>query len=386
MKKLLVGTAAIALGLAVAAPAHAQLQLGVAGHAKIYADWDNQDTGNATGVKERHFDIIRDTEVHFTGETTLDNGLTVGVHVEAMADAGDSFAVDESYVYMSGYWGRVNVGDEDGSTFLLQVAAPSADSNVDGIRQYVNPVNYGITDLAGRLSKIDYANDATRHDDKLTYLSPVFAGFQVGVSYTPTVNSDPDNTFPAGYTGEISRTFGNSTKPAGAYFGNAYEGAARWEGTFRNVGLNLGGGYGRIEGENGQSNLNQWNLGADANLAAFGLGAVYSKDGAGSVFDGASSHAWDFGTDYTTGPFKFGASYLRRKDAAIGGDANGDGFVDGTTVAAGNVMTHRFSGGVVYTFAPGMSFRGSAGYIKSDVSEASDVDATYALLGTQINF
>ena len=151
MKKLLVGSAAIALGLGAAAPAHAQLQLGVAGHAKMYADYENQDTSEgpgAAGNKERHFDIIRETEVHFTGETTLDNGLTVGVHVEALADAGSSFAVDESYAYMSGFWGRINAGDEDGAAFLLQVAAPSADSNVDGIRQYVNPVNYSLTNRA----------------------------------------------------------------------------------------------------------------------------------------------------------------------------------------------------------------------------------------------
>ena len=120
MKKLLVGSAAIALGFSVAAPAQAQLQLGIAGHAKMYADYSDQDTQTgtgATGAKNRNFDIIRDTEVHFTGETTLDNGLTVGVHVEAMADAGDSFAVDESYAYFSGFWAA--------STRVTKTAPPS---------------------------------------------------------------------------------------------------------------------------------------------------------------------------------------------------------------------------------------------------------------------
>lgn len=402
MKKLLVGGAAIALGLSAAAPAHAQLQLGVAGHFKGYVDFDKQDTEEgvgAAGNSAKKFDIIRDTEIHFTGETTLDNGLTVGVHVEAMADAGDSFAVDESYAYMSGYWGRVNVGDEDGAAFLLQVAAPSADSNVDGIRQYVNPVNYSLTNLAATYSNLDYANDATRHDDKLTYLSPVFSGFQVGGSYTPQVNVN-DGSFPTNggtnnliseYQGSVSRTFGNSIKPGVAYFGSAYEGAARWEGTFRNIGVNAGGGYLRVEGENGARSLNQWNGGLNLNLAAFGLGGVYTKD-SGGTFTGNSGaaghtgHTWDFGADYTTGPVKFGASWLHNKTNnadLTAPNAAGAQVLSGVTA---DVHTNRYSGGAVYTFAPGMSFRGSAGYVRSGVSNAPDTSAVYGLLGTQINF
>src|ERR1019366_6983339 len=88
MKKLLMCSAAIALGLAVAAPAKADgIKLDLAGHFKGYVTWINQDTVDTT--TERHFDILRETEIHFTGETTLDNGLTVGVHHEADIDAND---------------------------------------------------------------------------------------------------------------------------------------------------------------------------------------------------------------------------------------------------------------------------------------------------------
>src|SRR5439155_7667047 len=138
MRKLLMCSAAIALGLAVAAPAKADgIKLDLAGHFKGYVTWLSQDT--PPGVSERHFDILRETEIHFTGETTLDNGLTVGVHHEADLDneyAGgtDYFATEESYAYFSGAWGRVNFGKEDGANYLLQVAAPSADENYDGLR------------------------------------------------------------------------------------------------------------------------------------------------------------------------------------------------------------------------------------------------------------
>src|ERR1035437_2467083 len=213
MKKLLMCSAAVALGLAVAAPAKADgIKLDLAGHFKGYVTWINQDT--ADGVSERHLDILRETEIHFTGETTLDNGLTVGVHHEADIDqqynnaGGDFFATEESYAYFSGAWGRVNFGKEDGANYLLQVAAPSADENFDGLRQYINPFNGGLTGVGGanigggvtgtgqigglggrgyiNTGKLDYSNDASGYSNKLTYLTPVWSGFQAGLSYTPT--------------------------------------------------------------------------------------------------------------------------------------------------------------------------------------------------------
>jgi outer membrane protein OmpU len=365
--------------------------------------WESQDT--ETGVSEQHVDILRETEIHFTGETTLDNGLTVGVHVEAEADDGDSFGVDESYAYFSGAWGRTNFGDEDGAAYLLQVAAPSADSNVDGIRQYVNPVNYGLTaingvlgsnHLNGNANELDYANDATRHEDKLTYLTPVFSGFQAGISYTPQT----------GGQGLVSRSFGNSVKNNGNNsFGSAWEGAARWEGTFNNIGLNLGGGYTSVENQDqtsgtvvrpiGSDNFHQWNLGADVNVSAFGLGVVYTQNNQ-AASDGRE-RTWVAGGDYTTGPFKIGVSWLNDHMDNASQFTNTN--LTTGVITNSDVKTNRYSGGVVYTFAPGMSFRGSVGMVKSDVGsgtvaaggnhntiQATDVDAFYGLLGTQINF
>jgi hypothetical protein len=73
---------------------------------------------------------------------------------------------------------------------------------------------------------------------------------------------------------------------------------------------------------------------------------------------------------YTTGPFKLGASYL-----------NND--IEDT------LETDRYTGGVTYTYGPGMSFRGSVSYIDHEVDGSlggGDADATSVLLGTQINF
>src|ERR1017187_8845643 len=225
MKKLLMCSAAVALGLAVAHPAKADgIKLDLAGHFKGYVTWvnDSLPSGAAPGVNIRHFDILRETEIHFTGETTLDNGLTVGVHHEAEIDAGntnnagnaDAFLTKESYAYFSGAWGRVNFGKEDGANYLLEVAAPSADTNYDGLRQEINPEGLnvfglggfarggfasgqgsgpgaggGVRGLANTGGKLDYADDATGFANKITYLTPVWSGFQAGASYTPSLGT-----------------------------------------------------------------------------------------------------------------------------------------------------------------------------------------------------
>ena len=375
MKKLLLSTAAVA-GLAmVATPAAAQVQLELGGYFKGYGAFVDQD--EATGSETNDFDIIRNTEVHFGGETTLDNGLTVGAHIEAAVDQGvnnegstnDSFSVDESYVYFSGGWGRVNFGAEDGASYLLQVAAPSADSNVDGIRQYVNPVNYGLATANATLTGfntggLDYDNDASTDADKITYMTPVFNGFQAGVSYTPDTNN---------LAGGSRSVNGNNADDQLNQLGEAYEAAVRYEGQFEEVGFALGAGYTHVEREDEtvvtNDDLQEWNAGLDMDWGAFGLGVVYTENNNG-VDNNDENETWVVGADYTTGPYKLGVSWLNNESDASGVD----------------VETDRFSGGVVYTYGPGMTFRGSLGYVESDVQGGADVEATYALIGTQVNF
>lgn len=372
MKKLLLSSAAV-IGLAsVATPAAAQVQLELGGYFKGYGAYVDQDETANNEVND--LDIIRDTEVHFGGETTLDNGLTVGAHIEAEADGGDAFGVDESYVYFSGGWGRTNFGDEDGAAYLLQVEAPSADSNIDGLRQYVQPVNYailpGIANGAFAANGLDYDHDVSGKNSKVTYLTPILNGFQGGLSFSPDTDAADD------FEG-IGRDDQNNT------FGETYEAGVRYEGQFNNVGMILGAGYSHteLEANDGTSftdDRQAWNVGADFDIGPFGIGASYSEDNNGEAdLDGVAGGANTddeetivVGVDYTTGPFKLGASYMNKEN----------------TLGTDGLETDRYSGGVTYTYGPGMTFRGSVGHVEHDPSGASEADATYVTLGTQINF
>lgn len=442
MKKILLSSAAVC-GLVLAAgqaQAADGLKLDLGGWFKGYGAYVSQDTVNdnpATvadeGLEERNFDILRNTEVHFTGETTLDNGLTVGFHTEAESDNSDGFEVEESYAYFTGAWGRVNFGAENGASYLLQVEAPSADSNIDGIRQFVDGVNYNLAPgVAGTLFdgigvngtgnfggdgvngggddqvnavalnfnnqgsgddfdafSFDYDDDLSGYANKITYLTPIFAGFQAGVSYTPENDDDTaaDDTTGVGQDDQVGD------------YGDTYEIGLRYEGQFDQVGVIAGAGFAHSNIEEEQTILfddnnndndfdageeilshrddrQSWNAGVDLDIGPFGVGVAYVHDDLGVDGFDADRETWVVGADYTTGPFKLGASYYNQ-------DQELAGFLGDN---AGELDTDRYTGGVVYTYGPGMSFRGSVSHIQHDVSNSDDVDATSVLLGTQINF
>ncbi len=359
MKKILLCSAALVGVAFAAAPAMAQVDVTVGGHTKNYMGYLSQDT--TAGNDERNFDMLRESEIHFNAEGTADNGLTYGFHVETEADGSDSLDVEESYLYLASNLGRVNLGSEDGAQYLLQVSAPSADANIDGLRQYINPINSTI--LPGGISaEQDY--DADAFDDgvvaeKVTYLSPNWSGFQFGLSYTPE-GLDDIGTGLGGFN--VDDTEDN--------VGSIYEGAVRYEGNFNNIGFAVGAGYTHAAIEEDTNNSSEdgteWNVGADFDIGAFGVGAAYKNVDGVTEGDSDEVDTYVVGADYTTGPFQFGASYLNSE-------------VDG------GQELDRYTGGVVYTLTQGLTLRGSVSYADFDNSGA-DADATSVLGGVQFNF
>jgi predicted porin len=259
----------------------------------------------------------------------------------------------------------------------------------------VNPINYGAafvnnaayttnaTLTTGLIGNLDYDHVASNgsgnagYADKMTYITPVFSGFQAAVSYSP------DSAYAA--------SFGNSQDNDLNDLGDSYELAARYEGQFNAVRVALGGGYSNtdIDAENTGAaivvgdrtdNVATWNLGANFGFGPFNVGGSYLRSDNGDIAATAGATAntnsdtrtWVLGADYTTGPFVLGISYLDQ-DQEHG---------------AVELESDRVSGGVTYTYGPGMSFRGSIHHVNSEVNTAGvpDFDATSVLLGTQINF
>jgi len=405
MKKYLVASTAIISAL-IAMPAHAELNLDLGGHFRGYGVYSNNDAPNL-----QEFDLRRDTEVHFTGEATSDNGLTVGVHYEAMV--GGTLLTDEAYAYAAGNWGRVNFGSEDGAAYLLQVAAPSADSNVDGLRtgiqaigspviganifgaggsfDLVNAITNGtapngytgvlspafgtdINTVTGNLT-LDYDHADFQDTDRITYLTPKFSGFQAGVSYAPQAGQ---------------KVIGNGlAQPAAdnqaGQFDDLWEVAARWDGEFEGFGLSAGAGYSTASlqavtpvGNTGfTDDLDTWNVGLNVAFQGFSVGGSY-LDSSTKVDDGATAGGvdldtatWVIGAAWDNGPYHVGASYL---DQTI------------ETQGAADLDADRWTIGAGYTYGPGMSFRGALANGNVDDNAGTDDDFTQVTIGTDIQF
>ena len=324
------------------------------GYFKGYVNYTDQDTTPAAGVRDT--DILRRTEIHFNAERELDNGTTVGVHVEGNADPGADFSIDESLLYVKGDWGNINFGGKDGAAFLLQVAAPSADKDVDGVRQQIQPVN--LTAFGLPVGETDYDQNISAKSDKITYITPLFDGFQAGVSYTPDVGASRGSN---GNSLDGDETDATS---------DVVDVAVRYQKKFGDFKLTTGAGYTQAHREidTGEDTRQAWNVGLTLGFKNFSIGAAHQNDDEASVDNDDVTYT-AFGADYKMGKVTFGGSYYIKDDNV------------GTAIE-----TKRSTLGVSYDFAPGMSLRSSYSHLKSEADTGADRSADSFILGTQINF
>lgn len=415
MKKLLLVTTALVGVTMMSAQASAAVKMGLGGYFSGYGVY--ADNNDPAGTSDRSTDIRSDREIFFTGSTTLDNGLTVGINYEL--DLGGVVLTDEAYAYFSGGWGRVNVGAEDGSAFLLQVAAPSADANVDGMQ--VTMQAFGSEDALfdmttnglgmRQLSLLDYEHATSpiglNSADRLTYLTPKFSGFQAGVSYAPQDIQAQ---------GQFNNIQPMANEDVDTYE-DIWEASARWDGEFQGFGIGLGGGYshaalqtsvGAVNALAGSTvvvvggvastaapvvsdGLTTWNAGMNLAWNGFSLGGSYLRANTemvngldllstGNVVDSVDSldvdqTTWTVGLGYDNGPYHLGGSYLTSN---LERDASGSLAADDGALAAIDADVHRYTVGAGYTFGPGMTFNGAIAWGEFDnstgSSDAANVD------------
>lgn len=315
---------------------------------------------------------MRETSIFTSAEGTLDSGLTVGYFLESLVDMGDSFDVSDSYMYFSNSWGRINFGGTDGAAALLQVGAPAADPLFDGMEHFINPVNYQLMLGLGAPVNVamHYLMAQSGSDDKITYLTPSFRGLQAGISYTPEINSTTSRS--------LGGVLADDTEED---FGNVWEGSVRYEGQFNDVTLAIGAGYVRSNleedvtgaGTDTFEDRRAWDIGINTKYKNIGLGVAYVTDDNG--LRNSDTDILVIGADYTTGPWRIGASYYDREDSI---DNLGLGNID--------IETQRYSAGVTYTVGGGLQLKGSAHHIEHDIAGSNDPEATTFVLGSTLTF
>jgi hypothetical protein len=188
MKSILLGSTALVAAVSVTGAAQAAqgVQLGLGGYYQgAAAVLFSQDDGTGEpGAHTRDVVFRQDVEVHFKGETTLDNGLTVGARIEMEGQQSDD-QIDEVWAYFKGGWGQVRFGDDDEAYEQLSYLIPSASLGLFGVDsphfEFSNSKVGSVTGLQTNATVQKLTGDAT----KIIYFSPTFAGFSFAASYAP---------------------------------------------------------------------------------------------------------------------------------------------------------------------------------------------------------
>jgi len=199
MKKLLLGSTALVVGGVMAAPAMAAdpIKMGIGGYYTFYALAGNIDStyaydGSFTNYKGLAF--TQEGEIHFIGQTKLDNGTSVGLTVELEAwnpsSATANAQIDEAFLFAFGDWGRVEVGSRDAATYRMYYGTPSALIGWGAIQHNHNWANASViaNNKAYGRTMATTITPTWQDVNRINYYTPRFAGLLIGVGYAPKIN------------------------------------------------------------------------------------------------------------------------------------------------------------------------------------------------------
>jgi len=381
MNKFLLGTTALISAAAFTAPALAaekiQLELRgyhVGGISFTDVDYRYEYDDGPTVISRfdddyNEINFGSDSEVHFRGATTLDNGLEISFRAELELENdsdvdGDADQIDEVYIQAQGGFGRLQFGQNDGAMYQQHIAAPNAfvghgvnqpDIVMDPFSPFSAPMSAGVNTY-GHIS-----GDNT----KLTYISPNLSGFQFGASFTP--NACANDT---GYAGCLFDEFGQ----------NFIELSGTFQTEANGVTFGLSGGYGQGQAPSGLSDPFEWSVGGELGFYGFTLGGSYREVELSSTWE---ENHWDAGVSFETGPWNASVTYGTMELAGISAGV--------PILTARDVET--WVGGVTYMYGPGMqlglgiqSMESIGGEITVDYFTEHEIEGLSVFLENVISF
>jgi outer membrane protein OmpU len=390
-KRLLASTALVAAGVvgvaagaqAQTAPAAAPLSVTVGGYIEQFFGYvKNKDgvstealsttdvlgsTQGTTFAKANKWFQNSDAEIHFNVKGTLANGITVGARIELEGNT-ENDTIDESYTFIEGAFGRLELGSTDEAANKTHVSVPGigkAWSVEKGTAQdvFLRPTNV----RAGRGGNRFTGANANEDQQNISYYTPRFAGFQVGATFTPNRVQDADvignrtvtrnNTWGVG--ANFTRNFSgfNVEASAGYTYADSLHNAAATsadsaEEKIMTAGLRLG-------------------------YAGFAVGgAIKSIDleHPAAVDNGT---VWDIGLSYTFGPATVGVQYMKAENGGNQGFNGDDKF-------------KHLNFGANYTLGPGVDLFGNIFSLKytdeSSTAAADNNKGSGAVAGLRLTF
>lgn len=391
MKKVLLGTTALLGAGLVASPAFAAdgIKLGIGGFFKtaymvVFDDDSEGDLGN-----EHNTDgVFSDGEIYFQGSTVLDNGLEVGARVELETENAND-QIDEAWVFFSGGFGEIHIGSEDDALANNCLVPPGGTGNFSAY----SPNQWGANNAGLIASPLAFTSNTVCSgvDDKgdaqkILYVTPNFAGFQLGLSYTPN-GGDEDHTDGVGpHTGMPFNDDEESRHNVAGYLTYSFAGDG-W-GIDAGAGASFEGHVEKTDGGPNRKESDFYQAAVNLTFGNFAVGGVFEyfndafSGDAGALGDTFVTDAWvaGGGIAYTMDAITVGAQYSHQ-DSEM--DINGGDDIDATMdriVLTGN-----------YAMGPGVNLDASVGYTWIDTSPEDedgldDYDALEIGIGTNFSF
>lgn len=348
----------LAAGLVgVAAPAQAQIELGLGGFMQQWAGYAWNDDDDFSGA-----DVKSDLRLEVGAETTLDNGLQVGTEVRVdWGDSGDFDQFIEAFLYLESGLGRVEVGDRDSAAALMHYAAPEVGIGInDGdVSDWVANPTVSDADSAFESTYLYLGEDK---GTKISYFTPRLAGFQLGVSYIP----------------EFEQL--NNEQPADDRYHQGVALGANFVDSLGPVAVAASATFLRAEAPDGMAGIEDargYAFGLELGYAGFTLGGSYastrgSADGGTDASRSLDGEGWDLGLAYETGPWAVSFSHFH-------------GEAEGAVALPGRDKSDVFMLSARYALGPGVSLAGSLYHVDYD-GEARDNSGYAAVSGIVLDF
>lgn len=370
MKKLLLGSTALVVGGVMAAPAMAAdpIKMGIGGYYTFYALAGNIDStyafnGSFTTYKGLAF--TQEGEIHFVGQTKLDNGTSVGLTVELEAwnpsSATANAQIDEAFIFAFGDWGRVEMGSRDAASYRMYYGTPSALIGWGAIQHNHNWANASVMAVNKAYARTMATTITPTWQDvnRINYFTPRFQGLQIGVGYAPKLNasaapgvgSGPGN--PAGACGYNNAANISNCPTADYAWQDLFDIGANYLNKFGDFTVALYGAFAYASFIPGYSpfaasanmatgaNLaawKQWVVGAQFGFAGFTVGGAmgYDNNGLGAnYFTGVDNDTrfYTAGIMYETGPWQMSFMWAGFYNTNGNGSANITAIATGTQAA-----------------------------------------------------
>jgi len=321
--------------------------------------------------QQRDYVLKQDVEIHFRGETTFDNGLTVGVRVELEGQTSANDQIDAVYAYFDTKWGELRFGDTVEALGSLCYTVPSA-SNIFGADSPIfNFSNAGVLGYSGTNGTC-YGIDGK--STKVVYFSPQISGFNFALSFTPDDTEDTRNTV-TGASTRPNNNIGQNSENVSI--------AATYEREFNGFGFVIGGaGSFSFDRENPSTSIfladerQEYNGYAQFKYAGFTVGGAYSfRDNMADFFD-LDQEVFGAGATYAWSRYAVGMGWTRGR------------YENGGIAGSDEQDVYALTGS--YVLGPGITIDGLFGYSEYDGARpffaVRDYETLEVGIGTSIRF